>query len=1105
MLRKTAVILTLLLASMATQVYALGLGTISVDSALNQPLRVRIEILQLGNTRLDELVIQMATPDDFQGFDIERVGFLSNITFSLESSAAGNYVLLTSRQIVREPYLSFVLDTRWPNGRLLSQHTVLLDLPVFDDQQLSASVRQPISPVLQAPSSTPSQPFVQPEPDEITPPIATPVSPAPEQAQSQEPVEDTDEQIASAEPAPELATEDVPAAEVEEIDAEVVDASVTPEPEAEVVETIEISVADTLSDIALQVRPDDSVTLQQTMLALQQANPQAFGADNINNLRRGEVLRVPTLAEIQAFDPREAVTEVNRQNQEFAQVDVEPLVAPDQTTPDQLAVQQGQLSVVSADDDVTAIGAEPSEFIQEENAELDQRIAELQNQLAVQQEEADRAVLEREELDSRLTEVEAQIVAAEEIIRLQDLQLAQLQESLAQAAEIAASEAALRAEIAEPVAPSTSLMDDVVRILAGNTLLLGFGVVFVILVLVAVLLRRNRAGKAEEDEPDELEDSELEAASEADDAEPVAEQAEDGDGADLDEELDEIIGDGREEPKSDSEYDVVSEAVRLIRAGQSERAETLARRALKQNSDNEELRWVLAALLADQGDLAGFEQQAEILGVDKKAETRLRSLRDKSNARDDGGAELEAEPEGEPEVALEAEQEDEEEEAETESGSDDDKDLAATASFLDDLGIDLDAFDEIEDYDEEATDKASEEASSQSVDADALGGAESFEPDEMALTFDLGGDEVEAENSQNEDGPIADEDSGDTDSVTAALETDIEEVDEVDAVVEEQEKAAAESDIDAEQQDGGKVEAETEEQGVEFDVGDLEQPADSEGVESEEPEIDSLEFDVGEEASAEEEAEEKLDEEEEQAEEEVSYSSDAGDEQPPAVASPEATTERTKDGVEFSFDQSEIDAEPESDDVDTEIESLDFDVEDSADTNTEESAAEDSEPELPDQTAIEVEEIDWNPDESELDSAEDEGAEAAAIDDPEVQDDDVEIEFDVDEDDVAKTDEQEEISADAASGSEDETDDLDDDLGFMSDDEVEIESVDDIEEVQLLPGDESATKLELAYAYHKMGDSEGAKEILLEVIEEGTKEQVTEAGKLMLSLDKSSD
>ena len=475
--------------------------------------------------------------------------------------------------------------------------------------------------------------------------------------------------------------------------------------------------------------------------------------------------------------------------------DIAPQVRPGVTIPEQLDVPQGRLSVVSGNDDVAATDTESSMLIEEENAELDQRIAELEIQLAVQQEEADRAAVERGNLNSRLAVVEAQIVAAEEIIRLQDLQLAALQEGLAQAAEIAAAEAVLQAEIAAPVAPATSLM--------GNTLLLGFGVVLVILILVVLLLRRNRAAELEDDEFDELAGDEFEVAIEVDEAETVAEQAEDGDSADIDEELDE-------------------------------------------------------------------------------------------------------------------------EEAETETESDrrdDEKDLTATASFLDDLGIDPGVFDGIEDNDEDAADEAVEEASPLPTDEDALGDAESFEADDMALSFDPGGDEAEAESSQREDGPDADEkDEGgeETNNEAETLEADIEEFD---ADVEEQE----------------------------------------------------------------------------------------------------------------------------------------------------------------------------------------EEAEEAAIDDQEITDDAIEIEFDLGEGVAAKADQQEEISADAASASEQETEDLDDDLGFVDNDEMEIEFVDDIEEVQLLPGDESATKLELAYAYQKMGDVEGAKEILLEVIEEGTEEQVTEAGKLLLSLDKLSD
>ncbi|HAT25751.1 MAG TPA: hypothetical protein DCS89_01960 [Gammaproteobacteria bacterium] len=704
MLRKTAVILSILLASMATQVSGLGLGTISVDSTLNQPLRVRIEVLKLGGTRLDELVIQMAPPDDFERFNLERVGFLLNVRFSLESSAAGNYVLLTSRELVGEPYLSFILETRWPNGRLLSEHTVLLDLPVFDDQRISASVRQSISPILQAPSRTVAQPFVQPMADDIRPPIATPVSP---------PL-----QLVEVSPPPE------PTAEVEETDTDLIDVAETPEAKTAVVKTINTTVTETVSDIAPQVRP--GVTI-----------------------------------------------------------------------PEQLDVPQGRLSVVSGNDDVAATDTESSMLIEEENAELDQRIAELEIQLAVQQEEADRAAVERENLNSRLAEVEAQIVAAEEIIRLQDLQLAALQEGLAQAAEIAAAEAVLQAEIAAPVAPATSLM--------GNTLLLGFGVVLVILILVVLLLRRNRAAELEDDEFDELAGDEFEVAIEVDEAETVAEQAEDGDSADIDEELDE-----------------------------------------------------------------------------EEAETETET---KSDRRDD------------------------------------EKDLTATASFLDDLRIDPGVFDGIEDNDEDAADEAVEEASPLPTDEDALGDAESFEADDMSLSFDPGGDEAEAESSQSGDGPDADEkDEGgeETDNQAETLEADIEEFD---ADVEEQE----------------------------------------------------------------------------------------------------------------------------------------------------------------------------------------EEAEEAAIDDQEITDDAIEIEFDLGEGVAAKADQQEEISADAASASEQETEDLDDDLGFVDNDEMEIEFVDDIEEVQLLPGDESATKLELAYAYQKMGDVEGAKEILLEVIEEGSEEQVTEAGKLLLSLDKLSD
>lgn len=75
--------------------------------------------------------------------------------------------------------------------------------------------------------------------------------------------------------------------------------------------------SDTLWTIASRVRPNDSVSMQQVMLAIQDLNPDAFMGGNINRLKRGEVLRVPSLEDIQRRSRAEAVRQVARQNEAF--------------------------------------------------------------------------------------------------------------------------------------------------------------------------------------------------------------------------------------------------------------------------------------------------------------------------------------------------------------------------------------------------------------------------------------------------------------------------------------------------------------------------------------------------------------------------------------------------------------------------------------------------------------------------------------------------------------------------------------------------------------------------------------------------------------------
>ena len=502
MLRKSAFILTMLLCSLVTQVLAQELGTISVESNSNQTLRARIEILQLGGTRWQDITVQMASADDFERFNIERVPFLTNIRFSVESTTQGNYVNLTSDQIVREPNLTFVLETRWPSGGSLSVHTVLLDSPVFQDDQVE-EVRAPISPILQPP-----------------------VDAQPAQSSINQTLE-----LASEEPEPVLELEPV-------------------EPE-----TITTSDADTLSDIAERVRPNTSVSIQQTMLAIQELNPNAFIDGNINQMRSGQVLRIPALGEVQAINAREAIDEVNLQSQQIT--DVQPFVPSAQEELEEDDQPQGQLSVVTEAPSAGDLGSAAGGIDEQESAELDRRIAQLENQLALRQEEADRASIERAELDSRLADLESQIDAAQEIIRLQDLQLAQLQDQLAEAAaaQAEAAEAATAAlaaiEVEVTVDPQPTsgngLMNDLMRILTGNTFTMILGLTLVILLLVAILLRRNKATGPDDEDLDELAEKEFPS-----DAENGGEEAADGD---PDTQIDEFIHDDNKRAEAKVEID----------------------------------------------------------------------------------------------------------------------------------------------------------------------------------------------------------------------------------------------------------------------------------------------------------------------------------------------------------------------------------------------------------------------------------------------------------------------------------------------------------------------------------------------------------------------
>ena len=224
---------------------ALGFGNIKLNSALNEPLDAEISLLSATVDEVSGLTVKMASREAFLRAGVDRPAFLNNINIEIKSRADDTfYIHLTSRQPIREPFLNFLLELNWYNGRILREYTVLLDPP-------GRVIKQPA--VVETPKVTePARIAREPEPEpapaaeaatetETAPvpfPVATPEASAQAESAAPEPAAAPAEEEASlivAEEAP--AEEPAPVAEEEAALPEPAEAVVEPEtiqPEPEV-------------------------------------------------------------------------------------------------------------------------------------------------------------------------------------------------------------------------------------------------------------------------------------------------------------------------------------------------------------------------------------------------------------------------------------------------------------------------------------------------------------------------------------------------------------------------------------------------------------------------------------------------------------------------------------------------------------------------------------------------------------------------------------------------------------------------------------------------------------------------------------------------------
>ncbi|HEX2585228.1 MAG TPA: FimV/HubP family polar landmark protein [Steroidobacteraceae bacterium] len=281
-----------------TSLFALGLGDLRLNSALNQPFDGEIEIASATPDELNSIRVGMANEDTFKRSGLDRPAFLSSFNLRVETSGGRPVIKLRSNTAITEPFVNLLVDVSWTGGRVLRQYTVLLDPPVFA-QTPTTDESSMMTARGQTEEANPATGTID---RSTTTPAASEEAPAASSAPTV-PSPTTSNTTAMPLPTPQAAPmeESAPSGR-------------TPsraQTSYEAGDNYAVKKGDTLSKIASQLRTE-GVSTKQLMVALYRANTSAFGSD-MNVLRSGAVLRVPATADIEAISPSEASSEVSRQ------------------------------------------------------------------------------------------------------------------------------------------------------------------------------------------------------------------------------------------------------------------------------------------------------------------------------------------------------------------------------------------------------------------------------------------------------------------------------------------------------------------------------------------------------------------------------------------------------------------------------------------------------------------------------------------------------------------------------------------------------------------------------------------------------------------------
>src|SRR5665213_909020 len=218
--------------------YALGLGKLTVDSALGQPLSARVDLTSATREEIDTLQARVADPSLYRQNNLTYQAALARARVAVETGSDGvPYLRISSPVSVLEPYLDLIVEVNWASGRVVRDYTLLLDPPGIN----TGAPVQPVAPLRQGTGA------------------AAPLSRG-----------STTAPATSAAAAPRAPGEGYT-----------------------------VKRGDTLAKIATDNKSAD-VTLDQMLVALFKANNDAFVGNNMNRLRAGAIMTIPDASAVSA-------------------------------------------------------------------------------------------------------------------------------------------------------------------------------------------------------------------------------------------------------------------------------------------------------------------------------------------------------------------------------------------------------------------------------------------------------------------------------------------------------------------------------------------------------------------------------------------------------------------------------------------------------------------------------------------------------------------------------------------------------------------------------------------------------------------------------------